>query len=72
MMRNQLQLEISGMTCDGCVRSVEKRLKSLSGLVSAKVDLKAGSAAVEYDSGVLSPEQMTAAVEKLGFTARVK
>ena len=59
------------MTCDGCVRAVERRLKSLSGVKAVRVDLKSNQADVKYEAGT-APADLAAAVEKLGYTARVK
>ncbi len=65
-------LDIGGMTCDGCVRGVERRLKSVKGVKSAAVDLQAHSADVDFEAGATTPAELAAAVEKLGYSARVK
>ena len=44
------ELKVEGMTCDGCVRSVEKKLSSVPGVKSAKVNLEDGKATVEFDA----------------------
>jgi P-type Cu+ transporter len=66
-----VELEVGGMTCDGCVRAVEKRLRSVAGVTGVRVDLEKNEAGVEYGGGA-TPEQMVAAVEKIGYSARVK
>jgi copper chaperone CopZ len=64
-------LEIGGMTCDGCVRAVERRLKSLPGVKGVRVDLKGNQAEVKHEPATL-PADLAAAVGKLGYTALVK
>lgn len=59
-------LKISGMTCGGCVRSVENALKRVKGVQSAQVDLKTGVARVEGDMGATD---LVAAAEAAGFGA---
>ena len=66
-----IELKVEGMTCQGCVRSVEKKLKSVPGVESAAVDLAAGKAAVKYDDHQTNPAQLTGAVEQIGFHASV-
>ena len=57
------------MTCQGCVRSVTKKLSGVAGVSSAAVDLTAGKAKVEYDDSSARVEDLIAAVEQIGFHA---
>ena len=68
-MENKLRLSIDGMHCAACVRRVTN---ALSGLGNVSVDaVEIGSAQVTFDEAKLSPEQVVAAVNRIGFTARV-
>jgi copper chaperone len=69
MANTKIELNVQGMTCQGCVRSVEKKLSGVAGVESAHVDLAAAKATVEYDSARTSPETLVAAVEQIGFQA---
>ena len=42
----QIDLDIQGMTCGGCVGHVESRLAAVEGVTSATVHYPAGTAAV--------------------------
>ena len=64
-----VQLKVSGMTCNGCVRGVEKALSRVEGVASAKVDLAGASAVVEYDATRTSVPALIAAVEAQGYNA---
>lgn len=62
-----LTLPITGMTCDGCVRSVTGVLQALSGVESVSVSLASGQAQVRYDAAQVTPVQLAQAVEDAGF-----
>jgi copper chaperone len=63
-------LEVKGMTCGGCVRSVTNVLKALPGVTSAEVSLDKSQAAVTFDPAVASAAGMRGAVEDAGYEAR--
>ncbi len=63
-------LAIAGMTCASCAARVEKRLNKLDG-VAATVNFATEEAAVSYDAGQVSVDQLIAAVEAAGYHARV-
>ena len=60
-------LNISGMTCSGCVRSVSSVLTALDGVVKADVSLDKACAVVGYDAAKLSLDQLKHAVEEAGY-----
>ena len=59
---------IDGLRCNHCRANAEKAIASLAGVESAEVDLPTGRAVVR---GVVSMEQVRAAVEALGFKLRI-
>lgn len=61
---NIMTYKITGMACNHCKANVERRLGSLEGVASVKVDLASGMAEVE---GTAAPEAVVAAVEALGY-----
>ena len=60
-------LNIDGMTCGGCVKSVTKVLNDLDGVHSATVSLENKNAQVEFDEGKIQIAQLVEAVEDAGF-----
>lgn len=64
-------LNIQGMTCGGCVKSVTAALTRQSGVKQVEVMLEQGIARVDYDAAQTSPQQLVAAVEEAGFEAAV-
>jgi copper chaperone CopZ len=69
MAKTKLELNIEGMTCQGCVRSIEKKLSTVNGVDYAHVNLGAGKAVVEYEDSLADPPKLIAAVEEIGFHA---
>jgi P-type Cu+ transporter len=57
------------MHCENCAASVEKALKEVKEVSSAKVDLSANQANVGYDPAKTNPKTMAEAVKKAGFNA---
>ncbi|MEW6446810.1 MAG: heavy metal translocating P-type ATPase [Bacillota bacterium] len=63
----RLELAVEGMTCASCAARVEKRLRSLDGVISAVVNLAAERSAVEYLPTAVTPKEIKAAVSDLGY-----
>jgi copper ion binding protein len=63
------KLQIEGMTCGACVKAVEKALKNLTGVKEASVDLKEGTASVQYENEKVTRAEMIKAIKDAGFTA---
>jgi len=60
-------LNVSGMTCQGCVASVTRVLKAVPGVSDVSVTLQPGRATVAYDAGRTTLPALTAAVEDAGY-----
>lgn len=61
----ELALNISGMSCAGCVTSVRNALSRLPGVQVEQVEI--GSARVAYNPSLASPESVRRAIVKAGF-----
>lgn len=64
-----LTLNISGMTCDGCVKSITKVLEALDGVAKAEVSLNNANATITYDADKIQTTALIGAVEDAGFDA---
>jgi copper chaperone len=60
-------LNVRGMTCNHCAMRVQKALKSVAGVQDAKVDLEKAQAAVTYEEGKVSLDQLATAVVDAGY-----
>ncbi len=56
--------EISGMTCEHCVKAVEMELKNLD---VESYDVEIGSASIKYDTDKVSEAEIIAAVKEAGY-----
>ena len=69
-MPDDLRLSIEGMHCEACVRRVRNALDGVNGV---RVDsVQVGSAKVEFDPAAATPDEITAAVDRIGFKAQVE
>lgn len=62
-----IKLDVKGMTCGGCVRSVTRVLSALDGVAKVDVSLENASAEVKYDAGKVAVPQMQDAIRAAGF-----
>ena len=64
---NEINLSITGMTCGGCVSSVQRVLTAVPGVQSVEVTLTPGQAYVVYDPAQTDRAALTQAVVDAGF-----
>lgn len=67
----QITLNISGMTCAACSNRVEKVLNRKDG-VDANVNLTTEKASVLYDPDIVSVEDITETIERLGYQVEIE
>jgi copper chaperone CopZ len=66
----KLTLEVVGMSCGGCARSVERVLAAVPGTSRVSVSLEGARAEIEYDAAQAVPDDFRRAVAAAGFAAR--
>nr|XP_037842590.1 copper-transporting ATPase 2 isoform X2 [Chlorocebus sabaeus] len=64
-------IAIAGMTCASCVHTIEGMISQLEGVQQISVSLAEGIGTVLYNPSVISPEELRAAIEDMGFEASV-
>ncbi|MBI5496204.1 MAG: heavy-metal-associated domain-containing protein [Deltaproteobacteria bacterium] len=64
-------LDVQGMTCQNCVRHVQKALEKLPGVQTVVVDLASGQATLEGATLPAAPA-MTQAVVDAGYQATAR
>ena len=62
----QQRLQVQGATCGGCVRSIEQRLRAVSGVTEAYMDLATGVASIV---GAVESNALIEALNRVGFPA---
>ena len=65
----EINLEVKGMTCAGCVNSVEKALKYLDGVYFAEVSIAMNRACVRYSPEITNSSSLESAISDAGFQA---
>lgn len=64
-------LNVSGMRCGGCVKSVERILLAQEGVTGAAVNLVTGTAMVTYQGTELDPQNLADRLTVAGFKTRI-
>uniref|UniRef100_A0A8C5G7V1 Copper-transporting ATPase 2 n=1 Tax=Gouania willdenowi TaxID=441366 RepID=A0A8C5G7V1_GOUWI len=67
--RQTVTVQVGGMTCGSCVRSIENAVSQLRGVHSVHVSLKEGKAMLTFDPKLIEPELLRSAIEESGFEA---
>ena len=60
-------IKVSGMTCQGCVRSVTRVLQAVPGVDAVDVSLEKGEAQLRFDPARAGATEFRKAVEDAGF-----
>lgn len=63
-----IDFSINGMSCAACSKSAERALKKVGGVNSASVNIATEKAIVDYDPSICSTDDLSKAIEKVGFT----
>ncbi|MDL1902446.1 copper-translocating P-type ATPase, partial [Anaerolineae bacterium CFX9] len=71
VIRQQIELPITGMTCASCVRNVERALTKTDGVETASVNLATERASISYDSASVTVPELIERVEKAGYGVAV-
>lgn len=69
-MKEQLKLDITGMTCAACSTRIEKVLNKMDS-VDANVNLALESAAISFDTEIVSSNDIIKKIENLGYGVRL-
>ena len=60
-------LQISGMTCGGCVDVVTRALVAVDGVHNVNVSLENGQAIIDFDGNMTSIDALKQAVDEAGY-----
>lgn len=62
MSIGKITLQISGMSCSHCEKSVAKAIQGLNGIQNITVSSATGTAVVEFDNALVSESEIAKAV----------
>lgn len=63
----KVEIKVSGMACAACSAAVERSLQNLDGVISAAVNLAAGTALIEFDPESLRLADLEKAIKDAGY-----
>ena len=64
----QASFMVEGMTCESCSNAITETLSNMEGVEGASADHLAGTAEAVFLSPGVTPEQLAAEIEGLGYT----
>ncbi|MEH7120859.1 heavy metal translocating P-type ATPase, partial [Neobacillus vireti] len=70
-MKEQLKLDITGMTCTACSTRIEKVLNKMDG-VEAYVNLALENAVISFEKNKITSQDIMAKIENLGYGVRLE
>jgi copper chaperone CopZ len=62
-----IEFSVKDMDCGSCVNVIMKKLKTLDGVKDVKIDLSTKKVSVVFDNPNLCQDDLTCAVEALGY-----
>lgn len=62
-----IHLKINGMTCNGCVSSINRVLEKLEGISEFSVSLETNSVSITLDTDKINISDVIQAIEDAGF-----
>jgi Cu+-exporting ATPase len=68
----KVTLVVEGMHCGSCAEKVMAKLSGLPGVQAAASDFQTGATDVAYDASKIKTDKLIAAVQELGFKAKIK
>jgi len=72
MANKSVTLNVLGMTCASCARTVEQGLKKVSGVENANVNIATEQATVTFDPSVVMTSQLINRIRESGYDASVQ
>lgn len=64
---NTVHIPVEGMSCGGCVSSVQKALGRLSGVSEATASLSPAGVTVRFDPAVVDLQRLVSGIEDAGY-----
>jgi len=72
MTEKSVQIDVLGMTCASCVRTVERTLTRTDGVSAANVNIATERASVTFDPTIVDPSLLIERIRDAGYNARTE
>jgi copper chaperone len=63
----KISLNVSGMSCEHCVKAIKNGLLELEGIIDVKVYLEEGTVTVEYEPSKVTIDNIKNVIEDAGY-----
>jgi copper chaperone len=63
-----IEIAVDGMTCGGCVKSIERALLGQTGVSTAQASLEKKQVSISFDSALVTPAHLERAILRAGFS----
>ncbi|MER1999650.1 MAG: heavy metal translocating P-type ATPase [Lysinibacillus sp.] len=70
IIKQKIDLDITGMTCASCSSRIERVLNKQQGVSEANVNLALERATIAYNGAEISPKELIKKIEQIGFGAK--
>lgn len=67
MKNEELILNVEGMSCEHCVKSIKRAVGEIKGVSNVEVDLDKKLVTTSYDAKKVKPEDIQEAIEDQGY-----
>lgn len=67
----KVKFKVKNMECKSCANAIEKKLKSMAGVKAVDINLKEKIISIQHDNPNLCQEDLTCAVEDMGYKVQV-
>ena len=64
----QLDIRVTGMTCNACEQRIERALARVDGVAQSAADHRAARVRVMFDPARISEEAVRSCIERVGYT----
>lgn len=64
---NTLKLNVNGMSCEHCVKSIKNVLLEKNGITLVEVSLKEKSVKIDYADEVITIDEIRNIIEEIGY-----
>ena len=63
----KIEIKVEGMTCGGCVGSIQKALTARAGVAEVSGSVEDKTVTIDFDSAVIGQINLIEAIEQAGF-----
>ena len=67
----KILLNVEGITCDHCVKSVKEAIMKIVGILSIEVDIEKKQVTVVFDEKIAKSQDVVEAIKVVGFEVMI-